>query len=315
MSKLIKNRPVFDVSPGVQVFISLVVVFVSFVGIMLAGLVLAMALFQSDMTSLATGSEFIYSSENLGLIKYLQIVQSIALFVVPPFIIALLLSKSVSRYLNIDFSPNKHLVIYTILAMLAAIPVINFFAEINSWLSLPEWLSGVEEWMREKEDQAMELTKLFLAADNLQALLLNIFMIGFLPAVGEELLFRGILQKQFTLWFKSHHLGILISAILFSALHLQFYGFLPRTMLGVLFGYMLVWSGSLWIPIIGHFVNNTTIVIISYFTELNVIDPGIEEVGSTKTGIGYFFLAALVFIPVLWMFYKRSSQVNPRKLS
>ena len=100
--------------------------------------------------------------------------------------------------------------------------------------------------------------------NSISSLLINMVMIGVIPAIGEEFLFRGALQKIFSEWTKNKHLGIWISAILFSAMHLQFYGFIPRMLLGALFGYTLLWTGSLWIPIFGHFVNNGTMRPTTY---------------------------------------------------
>ena len=104
---------------------------------------------------------------------------------------------------------------------------------------------GIEKWMKDAEESAAEITKAFLDVKTIPGLVFNVFMIAFLPAVGEELLFRGIIQRIFTDMTKSHHWGIWISAILFSAMHFQFYGFVPRVLLGALFGYLLVWSGSI----------------------------------------------------------------------
>lgn len=90
-------------------------------------------------------------------------------------------------------------------------------------------------------------------------------LIALVPAIGEELLFRGVFQRLFTEWFRNIHWGIWISAILFSAIHFQFFGFLPRLFLGVIFGYLLELTSSMWVPIVAHFVNNLTGVIIAFF--------------------------------------------------
>ncbi len=96
-------------------------------------------------------------------------------------------------------------------------------------------------------------------------------------------------------------MGIWVSAILFSALHMQFYGFFPRMLLGAFFGYLLLWSGSLWLPIIAHFVNNCVAVIFYYlkFNGIKVVD--IEIIGTGETlwlgilsGIVCVFLGYLI---------------------
>jgi membrane protease YdiL (CAAX protease family) len=123
-------------------------------------------------------------------------------------------------------------------------------------------------------------------------------MIAVLPAVGEELLFRGVIQKLFSKITRSHHWGIWISAILFSALHLQFYGFIPRLLLGAMFGYLLVWSGSLWLPILAHFINNAAAVTALFMIDHGYLNPSIEEFGAGVDDwhIGLFSLSAGLLI-------------------
>jgi membrane protease YdiL (CAAX protease family) len=145
-------------------------------------------------------------------------------------------------------------------------PVIEWFSVVNQHLVLPGWMSSIETWMRNSEDQANNLTVAFLSASGIRGLVSNLFMVAVLPAIGEELLFRGLLQRLIKRMTGSSHWGIWITAALFSALHLQFFGFLPRLLLGALFGYLLEWTGTLWLPMIAHFINNATGVLVYFFT-------------------------------------------------
>jgi hypothetical protein len=176
-------------------------------------------------------------------------------------------------------------------------------------MHFPEWMSGIENWMKDSEDKAAELTEAFLKVDTIWGLFFNIFMIAILPAVGEELLFRGVIQRIFTNMTKNNHWGIWISAILFSALHLQFYGFIPRMLLGVLFGYLLVWSGSMWLPIAAHFVNNGVAVVAMYLIDKGNLNPEVENVGSTS-GSYYIAVISLLFVCVLLWVFKRQNTEN-----
>ena len=184
--------------------------------------------------------------------------------------------------------------------MFFAAPFINFIGELNANMVLPEWMSGVEKWMRNAEDNAEVLTKAFLKVDSINGLLFNLFMIAFLPAIGEELLFRGVIQRIFTNWTRSYHWGIWISAILFSALHMQFFGFIPRMLLGAMFGYLLVWSGSMWLSIFAHFLNNGIAVIAMYMIDKNMLTGDVEVVGSTQES--YYMAAISLGLIVVFMF-------------
>jgi membrane protease YdiL (CAAX protease family) len=161
--------------------------------------------------------------------------------------------------------------------------------------------------MKNAEENAEMLTKAFLKVDSVGGLFFNLFMVALLPAVGEELLFRGVIQRILTRWTRSYHWGIWIAAILFSALHMQFYGFVPRMLLGVLFGYLLVWSGSMWLPVLAHFINNAIAVIAYYFVDKKLLNPNIEEIGSTA-GSYYMAVISLGLIVVFLIMIKRQNE-------
>lgn len=132
------------------------------------------------------------------------------------------------------------------------------------------------EWMLAYEENAKILTQKFLIMDSLNELYLNIFVIAILPAVGEEILFRGLLQKSLINNNINPIYSITITAIVFSAIHIQFAGFLPRLGLGVLLGYIFFVTKNIWYPIICHFFNNFSIVLLSYLSQNNFIDTQID---------------------------------------
>lgn len=204
------------------------------------------------------------ANDELNALKVIQLFSSIGLFIVPPLIYAKLVSKTPFTELGIKAKTNFKSIILTALIMLVVMPFLSFTIDINSKLILPEFMSAIEEWMKQSEEQAILLTTSFLKMDNFLNFLFIFLLVAILPAVGEELLFRGVLQKLLIKWTKKYHLGIWITAIIFSALHMQFYGFLPRLILGVMFGYLFFWSKSLWLPILAHLLNNGSVVIAAY---------------------------------------------------
>lgn len=252
----------------------------------------------------------------IALLKYLQVVQSIGLFVLPPIVIGWLFSGNTAKYLQLDRKASLKLILISTGAVFIVNPFISFIGEMNSEMSLPGFLSDVEEWMRRMEDQAAVLIDRFMEVETIGGLLFNLFMIAVIPAFGEEFLFRGVIQKIFTRMTHSDHWGIWISAFFFSALHMQFYGFAPRMLLGGLFGYMLLYSGSLWLPIISHFVNNAVGVLFLYFEKQGY--EGIEELSTLGEDPVYMLPAALISLVItcwLLLLLKRKaaglkSQVN-----
>ena len=136
-------------------------------------------------------------------------------------------------------------------------------------------LNGIEIWMKNSEEKAKVLTDAFTEGDSLGVLFLNLIVIALLAALSEELFFRGVLQKVLIECTRNKHLGVWIGAIIFSAFHMQFYGFLPRMLMGAFLGYLFLWSGSLWLGIFAHFINNGMAVLIIWLINKNVIPENI----------------------------------------
>jgi uncharacterized protein len=179
-------------------------------------------------------------------------------------------------YFRLQQWPSPMVLVWSLLCITATFFVAQTIYWINQNLPLP---AG----MLEMEDNANALIKQLLVMNSPWELLLNLLVVGVAPALGEELVFRGVIQQQAQRLFKNPHVAIWITAILFSAIHFQFAGFLPRMVLGGVLGYLFWWSGNLWLPIIGHFFFNSFQVIAYYFVgdkvdafspDSKVEDPG-----------------------------------------
>jgi hypothetical protein len=180
--------------------------------------------------------------------------------------------------------------IEAIFLVLIFIPVNSKFIEWNAAMKLPEALSGLEMWMREKEDQLSVMTEFLTGYTQFSQLLIALFVVTLLPALGEEVLFRGIIQTKLSQHWGKIHLAIWVSAAIFSAIHFQFYGFIPRMMLGALFGYLYYWTGNLWVSVLAHFVNNGFVLVMMYLHNIGVVKTNIEE---TKTLPGILIISSL----------------------
>lgn len=264
---------------------------------------LVVILSHQDLTSLSNTSAFIQAG-NIHLLKYLQIIQSVFLFVIPPVIFAFFVTKKPRTWLQINKGISWQTLILLFLLMLSMFPVTNFLAEINQTIQLPDFLSGVYDWMLKKEQELAVITEQFLKADSFGEFSLNFIMIALIPAIGEELLFRGVLQKIFSNWTKNVHWGIFIAAFLFSAIHMQFLTFLPRFFLGIVFGYLLVWTRSLWVPILAHFFNNGFAVIVSYLTQKQNIGEDVENIGQSNNFFWLSLFNLLIVSLLLFFIYK-----------
>ena len=290
--------------PLSQLMFSAFVIIICFLAFFLLSFAIAVPLFGMD--AILNMGNLSGNGTSLHVLKFFQVVQAIGLFIVPPFILGWLFYGNSFDYLHLNKPFDGSSVILVLLLMFFAAPLINFVGEWNANMHLPEWMAGIENWMKNAEEKAAELTEAFLKVDSPAGLLFNIFMIAVLPAIGEELLFRGVVQRIFTSWTRNHHWGIWITAILFSAMHLQFYGFVPRMLLGALFGYLLVWSGSMWLPIIGHFLNNGFAVIAMYLIDKKLLSPEVEKLGSAE-GSYYMAIVSLILVAVFLLLIKRQN--------
>jgi hypothetical protein len=232
-----------------------------------------------------------------GYLRFAQIVNMISMMLVPSIVYLVWFGNKAEK-LMYRFAPGILMVI-SALIVLAGEPLIAFSAWINRSLSLPEWMSS-------KESEMNQLMFVLLDTRNTGILLINLFMIAVLPAFAEELLFRGAIQKKLLGGVMNHHMAILITAIIFSAIHFQFMTFLPRFFLGIVLGYMLVWGGSIWYPIIAHFTNNL-FSLISFYTE-RYKNPEVNpfEVTETTPDFGLVGLSLLIVSVLIVFFYKKS---------
>jgi membrane protease YdiL (CAAX protease family) len=284
----------------------------SFFVIFLLGYVLAVPLFDLSFQELSGILSGKGQALHPHLIKYFQILQTVGLFVVPPFIAARFLSREPAGYLGFRHQPNGWSLLTVVVLIFASLPLINFLSQVNQHIDLPDQFGSLEQWLMNREETARRMTDQFLRAQNLGALAVNLLMVAVLPALGEELLFRGVVQRIFSEWTRSVHWGVVIAAFLFSAMHVQFYGLIPRMFLGILFGYLLVWSGSMWLPVLAHFVNNASAVVYYYFVqdEMPFSATGYELFGEHLTGV--IFSAIMVVLCCYVVYTNGRSTLRPK---
>jgi membrane protease YdiL (CAAX protease family) len=234
---------------------------VIWIGLMIAfTTVVSVGWLLSDVDKTATSS-----------LKWLQCIQTLSLFLLPALLCAWVWEEKHHpfHWLRMDKMISWRVVGLAALVMVCAIPGINLLADLNDRIVLPECLSSLEQFFRQMEEEAALLTKRFMQADNVWVMMINMGLMAVLPAMAEEMSFRGVLQQLLS--GMRTYVAIWLTAVIFSAIHMQFYGFIPRMLMGALFGYVFVWTGSLWVPIVMHFVNNGMAVLVYYILSL----PGV----------------------------------------
>ena len=202
-----------------------------------------------------------------------------------------------------------YLSILAFVILIVSMPFISLLTQLNQLLVMPNWLSGFEKWMQDLEASAQESTKLLLSGVSIWDYLGNVLIIGLITAVAEEVFFRGVMQQLLVKLFKNKHVGVWVAAFIFSLMHLQFYGFLPRLILGVLLGYLFVWSHNIWVPILIHFLNNVLVVTFNFFYKDNSVYQTLENLTITPVFI-VSGLLSLVLTAYLLKIYQSKTRAH-----
>ena len=246
--------------------------------------------------SFFSSTQDVFDPQNKKLIdamKLMQFFNAIGVFIVPSILFLHFRGVAFYTYLKLNSSVYIKGVLAIFMMALAMIPVANFLGALNAMLPLPDFLS----FLKEIEAQTLLITEQFLVMDTLIDFLLMLGLIGFVAAVGEELLFRGVLQNLFQEWFGSPHIAIWLTAFLFSVIHFQYHAILPRFVLGALIGYVYVNSGSLRSAMLLHFFYNSTLVLLTFFIQHGGLDASWEEVGAE--GLMFALTSVLVLVVLL----------------
>ena len=239
-----------------------------------------------DLTALAT-------DENVWVLKLMQIIISTGSFLIPPLIYVFTQRESVPKYFGFAKNFNFKLLLSTVVIVFLSGPVVYWLLQINQSMNLPDYLGGLEQYLKSMEEGNGDMLLKLLSMETIGQLLVNLFMIAILPGLGEELLFRGVLQKLLGKFYKNPHLGIIGPAMIFSFIHFQFYGFLPRMALGMLFGYLYFWSGNLLYPIVGHILHNGAQIIMVYSLGSDFTEQELDAVGQFSP---FMIMIATVFL-------------------
>ena len=225
--------------------------------------ILLRSLFNVDALSvLKSINDANVDSGTINALKFMQFIQVFFSFVIP----AHLFARSHSFHNTIDYlrlhpTKWKHFLLGALFIIIVS-PLVSYTSILNEQISLPSFLSNVEQYFRNQQLQSEKFATMFLRDNTGKDLVINIFIVGLLAAVSEELFFRGVLQNILSEKINNIHIVVITCSILFSALHQEFYALIPRTLLGMALGYAYFFSKSLWVPMLMHFVNNTTAVVL-----------------------------------------------------
>lgn len=231
-------------------------------------------------------------------LKWLQFIQTVLVFILPALIVALIAGKKHPiHWWHLDVRPDWRKALCWMGLVLLASPGVNLLSELNQGMHLPSAWADLEQNLRSMEDSAAEVTMLFLMPNHWHDLIVNLCLMAILPAFAEELTFRGTMVRWNT------HLCVWIVAAIFSAVHMQFFGFFPRMLLGAWFGYVFIWTGCLWIPMLMHATNNALAVFCYDYAFRHGMD--IENMSAFGAGDTWYVGVLSLILTIVGIFFLR----------
>lgn len=288
-----------DSTPGMQFLFTMIVVIASWLIFQFLALFSGMFIYGISFGHIPDVILHPKTHVELAFLKYIQTLISLGMFGGSSFVIAWYLSEHPVKFLRLSKAPELTTFLLVALLIFLSLPFSNYLTYLNGQLSLGGGLQWLQDYIVDKENSINGLMEKFLNVEGIVPLLVNVGVIAIIPAIGEELLFRGVLQGLFTKWVRSVDLGILLTALFFGFFHFQFLSFLPRFYLGVVFGYLFYWTGSLWITMFAHFINNWMAVMFYYFYYRGVTGGSMDDLGTPGSHSVYAVLSLAVIMVIL----------------
>lgn len=240
------------------------------------------------------------SLDNRNIVRSVLLINHLTMFILPGIFFAHLFYKNNwARFLHLTKIPLVKNIGLGVLIMLVAIPFVQLSYWMNQQIPLPKWAMTME-------NSTSELIEKLLVVEAPYELLFNILVVAIIPAFSEEIIFRGIVQQKLTNTMSNPHVAIWLTGFIFSAIHMQFEGFIPRLILGALLGYLFYWTKNLWIPILAHFVNNAAQIIIQFLYSREISSIDLDKADEMPWGFG---IISLIFVLVLG-YYMRNNNNN-----
>lgn len=247
------------------------------------------------------------SGNALGAVRIAAVLQDVLMFIIPALVTALLVTRRPAQLLCLLRTPSLGAIIGVGALLLVSIPVQEAVIYWNANISLPDSLYRLEEMARHYEDAAGETMRLLMQGTSAGTLVVNILVVGIFAGFSEELLFRGCFQRLLTTGGVNAHVAVWTVAFFFSAMHFQLFGFVPRLLLGAYFGYLLLWTRSLWVPVTAHVLNNILYTVTAWY---GVRRHGIEALDASPElwSPALTVASAVVTAGILWLLWCRRTE-------
>lgn len=225
------------------------------------------------------------------------ILQDVMMFVLPAIATAVVITRQSAEFLQLR-RPDWRGLCLAMLTLVVAVPAMNCIIDWNQNIALPDSMKGLEEWMRASEENAASMIEVMIGGSGIGSLVVSILIAGLLAGFSEEIFFRGALQRLIATFPVNIHVAVWVSAVIFSAVHMQFYGFVPRLLLGAFFGYVVAWSGSLWVSVAIHSLNNI-LASVEMWMNNNDMPNQIDSIGAGGASNDWILVGVSLILTVI----------------
>lgn len=294
-------------SLGKLFFTVITVLFIS--NFIAVGLALPLVDFNVESMVALVEKPYAYPAYRSVLMQMQGVISVLTFAVAPLLYVKYFDNENVGIMLNKNAEPKVVFVMLTPLIVLSLMPFSSWIVQWNESMQLPAFLKDFEQWAAEMEADRREMTVYLTTFNSFMDFFIALLVMALVPAVGEEILFRGIFQNKMNLLAKNIHAAIWITAFVFSVVHFQFYGFVPRLLLGAMFGYLYHWSGNLLIPILAHFINNGFTLLVMYLYQQKIIAFNLFDTNEIPIAAAAFtFSLMMVFMYFFWKMAKEEKE-------
>ncbi|MEM6262638.1 MAG: CPBP family intramembrane glutamic endopeptidase [Bacteroidota bacterium] len=249
-----------------------------------------------------------------SLVRWVQTGSQVFTWFLPAFLIAWLLGSPVKELRLPEKVSLQHFA-FAVIIVVVSIPFVQLVTFNVETFRLPSFFSDLETGIHEAESRSLELVSQVLLDVRFEVFLANALVFAIVPAICEEVFFRGVLQQRLTrVW--NPHLAIWVSAAIFSLVHFQFYGFFSRLVLGAVLGYLFWRTGDLKVSILAHCANNLISLVVVYISLVQGTSP--DEIFHPSNGIAWYWgvlSAVLLFGLTYWFIKPKNDAVSPNIIS
>lgn len=249
-----------------------------------------------DLSSILQDGPGLFETLSAPELLIMQLCSQVFSMILPAWIYMKMDTELAAALQTKKFNLNRF--VFCLSFFLLSIPLVGFSAYYNQLIPLPEW-------MIQNEDRVKQFIEKLLTFHSFSDLIMAFTVIAVIPAIAEEWVFRGIIQNYLIRWLKNPWIGLILSAALFSGIHMQFEGFIPRFILGFSLGFVYLIGKSLWYPILLHLINNGSQVILAYFNQEEIQKQLSGEMEKPQASL--VLVATILCILNAWFLFKKST--------